>query len=153
MADISEYTTLVEQSLEELRLKTAAHDGAWRLSEADWSVNQDEGTILFTRPDGITATCPVQIIGTYDTQSGTWLWGWNHPSIIPALQEHARQVRAYGEQLGIERLTTQEAVCDESEAWEFTALACKLCAAQGAYRGPAGAVFVFMTFGTVSLSQ
>jgi hypothetical protein len=153
MADILEYNILMERSLEELRLKTAAHDGMWRLGEADWSVDQDEGTIVFTNRDGITATCPVQIIGTYDTQSGTWLWGWEHPSVVPALQEHARQVRAYGEQLGIERLTTQEVVCDESEAWEFTALACKLCEAQGAYRGPADTAYVFMTFGTVNLSQ
>jgi hypothetical protein len=27
---------LVAQSMEELRLKTAAHDGLWPLSQADW---------------------------------------------------------------------------------------------------------------------
>lgn len=149
----SEFHTLVEQSMEELRLKTEAHDGTWRLGEASWNVNQDAGTIVFTRLDGITATCPVQIIGTYDTQENTWLWGWNHPSVVPALQEHARKVRTYGEEHGVERLTTQELRCTENEAWEFTALACKLCEAQGAYRGPAGRTLVFMTFGEVKLSQ
>jgi hypothetical protein len=57
--------------MEELRLKTAAHDGAWRLGEAAWNVDQETGTIVFTRSDGITATCPVQIIGTYNTEDGT----------------------------------------------------------------------------------
>jgi hypothetical protein len=149
----SDYRTLIEQSMEELRLKTAAHDGGWRLSEASWNVNQDAGTIVFTRPDGITATCPVQIIGTYNTEDGTWLWAWDHPSIVPPLQEHAKQVRAYGQRHGLDRLTTRKLACEESEAWEFTALACKLCQAQGAYRGPAGTARVFMTFGDVKLSK
>src|SRR5262249_33019081 len=151
--NLAEYRSLVEQSMEELRLKTAGHDGIWRLSEADWNVDQDAGTIAFTGSDGITATCPVQIIGTYNTQDGTWLWGWDHPSVVPGLQEHARRVKVYGQQHGIERLTTQKLECEEAEAWEFTALACKLCDAQGAYRGPAGSTLVFMTFGTVTLSK
>jgi len=85
--------SLVEQSMEELRVKTAAHDAGWRLGEADWNVDQDAGTIVFTRRDGITAIGPVQIIGTYNTKDGTWLWGWDHPSVEPALQEHAGRVR------------------------------------------------------------
>jgi Family of unknown function (DUF6882) len=63
-----DYGTLLEQSMEELRLKTAAHDGTWHLSTASWSVDQDEGTIVFTAPDGVTATAPVQIIGTYNSR-------------------------------------------------------------------------------------
>jgi hypothetical protein len=143
----------VERSIEELRLKTAAHDGVWRLGEAAWSVDQDTGVIVFKCSDGITATCPVQIIGTYNTDDGTWLWGWDHPSVVPALQDHAKQVRDYGRQHGVERLTRQKLQCDEAEAWEFAALACMLCNAQGAYRGPAGPALVFMTFGAVKLSK
>src|SRR5262245_52076143 len=148
-----DYRRLVEQSMEELRLKTAAHDAGWRLGEAAWDVDQDTGLIVFTRKDGITATCPVQIIGTYNTADGTWLWGWDHPSILVPLQDHAKRVKAYGEGHGLERLTTRKLQCQELEAWEFTALACKLCNAQGAYRGPAGTALVFMTFGGVRLSK
>jgi hypothetical protein len=48
---------------------------------------------------------------------------------------------------------SRKVACDEAEAWEFTALACKLCNAQGAYRGPAGSARVFMTFDDVQLSK
>ena len=48
---------------------------------------------------------------------------------------------------------TEQLECSEDEAWAFTALACHLCQAQGAYRGPAGPALVFMTFGEVTLSQ
>ena len=153
MAEPTDFDTLLSQSMEELRLKTEAHDAGWGLGEADWSVDQDQGEIVFTGADGSTATAPVQIVGTYNSQDGTWLWGWDHPSVVPALQEHAKRVREYGEKHGIQRLTTRKLACSEMEAWELVALACKLCEAQGAYRGPAGTACVFMTFGEVSLSK
>jgi hypothetical protein len=152
-APAPDFRTLVTQSMEELRLKTAAHDGTWHIGKANWAVDQTTGQIVFTTPGGITATCPVQIIGTYNTADNTWLWGWDHPSVEPALQEHAAMVRDYGEQHGIEKLTTRKLHCSEDEAWEFAALACKLAGAQGAYRGPTGTALVFMTFGKVNLSK
>jgi hypothetical protein len=148
-----DYSTFLAQAMEELRLKTEAHDGTWHLGQADWSVDQDVGEIVFTAPGGIMAICPVQIIGTYNTDDGTWLWGWDHPSVDPALQEHARRVREYGERQKIAKLTTRKVRCSEADAWEFTALACKLNDAQGGYRGPAGSTLIFMTFGEVQLSQ
>jgi len=113
----AEYRRLVEQSMEELRLKTAGHDGVWHLGECDWDVDQDAGTLIFTRAGGLTATCSVQIIGTYNTDDGTWLWGWDHPSVDPPLQEHAKRLRQYGEEHGIAALTTRKLECDEAEAW------------------------------------
>src|SRR4029077_3575387 len=117
----------------ELRLKTQAHDAAWHLGEADWSVDQDQAQIVFDHK-GITATAPVQIVGTFNSEDSTWLWGWDHPSVVPALQQHARRVREYGAEHGISQLTTRKLACTENQAWEFAALACKLCGAQGAYR-------------------
>ena len=73
-----DYRPLVEQSLEELRLKTAAHDRLWHVGDADWSVDQDVGDIIFSARNGVVATCPVQIIGTFDTNDSTWLWAWDH---------------------------------------------------------------------------
>lgn len=148
----AEYRALVEQSMEELRLKTGAHDAGWGLGVADWAVDQDTGLITFTSAK-MTATAPAQIIGTFNTQDGTWLWGWDHPSVADNMAEHARLVHEYGLRRGVAVLTTRKLECGEAEAWEFTALACHLCEAQGAYRGPAGTALVYMTFGTVCLSQ
>lgn len=147
------FETLLTQSMEELRMKTDGHDAGWGLGKAAWSVDQEQGEIVFTRDDGVKAIAPVQIIGTYNTKDGTWLWGWDHPSVQPALQEHARRVHEYGKKKGIARLLIRKLACSELEAWEFVALACKLCEAQGAYRGPAGVALVYMTFGNVKLSK
>lgn len=149
----NEFRELLDRSMEELRAKTQAHVEGWGLGKCDrWDLDQEDGRLVFTSPT-LTATAPAQIIGTYSTQSGTFLWGWDHPSVEPALQKDAKKVRKFGEENGLELLTTQKVECTEDEAWEFTALACLLCGSQGAYRGPAGPALVFMTFGKVTLSQ
>ena len=153
MAKTEEYQTLLAQSMEELRLKTELHNADWGLGTADWSVDQELGQIVFSRNDAIVATAPVQIVATYNSQDNTWLWAWDHPSVVPELAEHAKVVQEYGKENFIEELTTRKLTCTVEEAWELTALACKLCAAQGAYRGPAGTTFVFMTFGNVTLRR
>ena len=52
---------------------------------------------------------------------------------------------------GIEKLTTRKWTGTEDDAWAMVALAVRLCDAQGAYRGPAGPSYVFMTFGEVKI--
>ena len=99
------------------------------------------------------AEAPVQIIGTYNTEDGTWLWGWDHPSVLPPLADHARQLLNYGKEHGFARLTTRTFACSERTCWELTALAFLLCRANGAYRGPAGPALVFMTFGELKLTR
>jgi hypothetical protein len=110
-----------------------------------------QGDLLFTFNNGVVATCPAQIVGSLDSESGTWLWGWANPSIPEALQRDALRVKDYGEQRQIARLTSAEWPCTEEEAWRMAALACYLCEAQGVYRGPAGTAFVFIAFSEVVL--
>ncbi|MGE0388190.1 MAG: DUF6882 domain-containing protein [Gammaproteobacteria bacterium] len=147
-----DYRAQVERAREDLRAKTAGHDAAWGLGESDWSLDQDDGRLVFTTPSGATATAEAQIIGTYNAGDGTWLWAWDHPDVAEPLRRHAQQLRDIGARHAWPRLTTRKFECTEDEAWELAALACLLCDAQGAYRGPAGAVHVFMTFGEVALS-
>jgi len=149
----TDYRTLVEQAMAELQLRTQAHCNLWHLDEAeDWAADQSAGTITFTTAT-MTVTAPMQIVGTYNTANGTFMWGWDHPSVQPPLRKHAERVREYGQQNGVAALTTRVVECTEAEAWEFAAVACKLNGAQGAYRGPAGTALVFMTFGEVQLTK
>ncbi len=85
-----EYQALLDESLEELRLKTQAHDRLWQISQSDWHVDQLSGQITFTTPNGVTATCPVQILGTFNSEDSTWLWGWDHPSVQEPLRVYAQ---------------------------------------------------------------
>lgn len=143
----------IEKAMNGLAAVTTAHDCTWHLGQADWTLDQAVGNLVFTTPQGMQAVAPAQIIGTYNTQDGTWLWGWDHPSVQPSLAKHAERVLAYGQQHGFRKLTTRKLQCTESEAWELAALAYMICGANGAYRGPAGKALVFMTFGEVQLSK
>src|SRR5262245_19604790 len=147
------HTTMVARSIEELRIKTASFDRLFQIGEADWQLDQDQGEIIFTSPKGLVATAPAQIAGTYNTEDGTWLWAWDNPSIAAPLTAHANVVRQYGSQRKIAELTTRKLKITEDKAWELAALTCKLGNYQGAYRGPAGATMVFITFGEVKLEK
>jgi hypothetical protein len=147
-----DWRSLTDRAMEELRLKTEAHMGTWPLLESDWSVDQDEGAIVFTT-DEVEAVAPVQIIGTYNIADETWLWGWANSSIVPELQRDALRLQQSAVELGFPWLAERKLACSEDEAWEMTAVACHFCGAQGAYRGPAGDTLIFMTFGNVTLQR
>jgi len=149
-----ELKTLLDTSMEELRLKTMGHQAGWGFGKATrWSLDQSRGDLLFTFDGGVVATCPAQIVGSFDSEDGSWLWAWANPSIADSLKRDSLRVRDYGQKLQIARLTSAEWPCTEADAWSMAALACKLCETQGVYRGPAGTAFVFMTFGKVELSR
>jgi hypothetical protein len=151
-SETPEFQKLLDASMEELRAKTAAHQGGWRFGKAKrWDLNQSRGDLIFTFDDGVIATCPAQIIGSFDSASGTWLWAWDNPSIADSLKRDSLRVKDYGERHNIVRLTSAEWPGTEADAWSMAALACKLCEAQGVYRGPAGTAFVFISFGKVEL--
>jgi len=142
----------LKRSMEHLKLKSMSHADAWGMGKTErWDADLDEGVIKFSSP-GLLVTAPVQVIGTYNSEDGSWLWGWDHPSVPEPLGRDALLVRDFGERHGLSRYVTPMIRCTEDEAWEFTALACHLAEASGAYRGPSGATFVFMTFGQVTIS-
>jgi len=148
-----ELDALLQQCITELEAKLMAHERGWRIGKARWDVDQDLGIIIFTRSDGLIASAPVQIIGTYNSADGTWLWGWDNPSIESPLQQHAMKLRALGEQRGWDSLTTRKIHCSAQRARAFAALACKLCDSQGAYEGIMDQTHIWVTFGDVSLSK
>jgi hypothetical protein len=81
------------------------------------------------------------------------LWGWDHPSVQPALRKHAELAREWGYTHDMNDYTTQLVQCSQDKVWEFVAVAARLGEANGAYRGPGGSTFIFMTFGQITLQK
>lgn len=152
-ADGDTFQSLLDVSMQELKVKTEAHQ-AWGLGTFDrWNVDQERGEIVFSNADGKRVVAPAQIIGSFSTNDNSWLWAWDNPSVVDGMKKDARKLKEYGEKNNIEKLTTRKWTGTQDEAWEMAALAVKLCNAQGAYRGPSGKTFVFMTFGDVKISN
>lgn len=142
-----DFERLVEKAVNDLQVKTAAHQGAWGFGKAErWDLNQNDGNLIFTFPKTVV-TCRAQIIGSLDVTKGTWLWAWANENVNAPLARQSREVLAYGKKHKYKKLTEPEWACTEQEAWEMAAVATLLGKAQGAYRGPAGDVYVFLSFG------
>jgi hypothetical protein len=137
------------QALAQLQAQTASHSASWGLgSEAQWNLDMATGTLRFTFADGRVLNAPVQVIGTYNTKDGSFLWGWDHPSVPLSLRRAAQRVHDYGLAHGIERFTERSLECTQDQAWELTAAAAQLDGAAGAYRGDAKGTWVYMVFAT-----
>lgn len=145
----------IAASVEGLRIATAAHSQVWHFGqEGRWDVDQDRGTIILRFADGVTATAPVQIVGTYDSSDSSFLWGWDHPYVAAQLQKHSVEVKAFGEKHGAKELTTRKIRCTPQRAWELTALAMRLAQANGAYRGETSpGKYAYFTFGEIRLER
>jgi hypothetical protein len=144
----------IQQSVAGLRTQTSAHAATWHLGEeTNWAADQDTGRIRFTFADGTVAEADLQIVGTYNTLDGTFLWGWDHPSVAEPLRKHSSLAKEFGEKHGLTLYTERKVKCSEEDAWAFTAVAARLGNANGAYRGPAGTALVYMTFGEIKLSK
>src|SRR5438128_1130062 len=93
----SAFAAFADGSVEGLRMQTEAHAARWHLGkEANWSLDQDKGEIVWTFADGTVATAPAQIVGTYDASKREWMWAWNNSSVAPALRADAERTRDYG---------------------------------------------------------
>jgi hypothetical protein len=148
------FEQLKQASMLELKTKTEANTG-WGLGKFDeWDLNQDKGSLEFSNADGTKAKMPAQVIGSYDTRNGSWQWAWANASVYDKLKEDSLKVRQYGKDKGFKKLTKAVTLCSEDEAWAMAAIACKICGAQGVYRGPASdSLYVFMDLGAVELSR
>lgn len=144
----------VAQSLEGLKAQTQAHSASWHLGEEEqWFVDQDRGLVRFTFSNGILAEAPIQIVGTFNPEDNTFLWGWDHPSVGETLRKHVVLAYEFGVEHQIPEYTSGKVSCTEESAWEFAAVAARLARANGAYRGNAGGPWVYMTFGEIKLTK
>ena len=144
----------LEAAREGLAMQTAAHSSTWHFGEEKtWAADLDTGVIVFSFTDGTTATAQIQVVGTYNTADGTFLWAWDHPSVPEALRKHAALARQWGEKHGLPAFISRKIECTEGDAWSYAAVTNRLANANGVYRGPAGTALFFITFGEVSIAR
>ena len=143
---------LTTRAVAELGTMQQIHEKTWGMSKAESvTLDQDDGKIIWTFRDGRIVEAPVQIVGTYNSSSAGFLWSWANHTVLPQLQGSANQVRAYGEAHAVADFTSRLLTISPARAWELTAVANHLGRAKGAFRANAGGLFVYVTFGKVSL--
>ena len=108
----------------------------------DWNVDFDRGIISFGEDE-----YPLQFLGSESNSSNTWLWAWENISEFDdKIISLAREIKAKGEKLNLEALTTAEInISDELNGHTLSIVACGLADKNYCYyRGPhsGGAIFV-----------
>ena len=108
----------------------------------NWNVDFDRGIISFGEDE-----YPLQFLGSEANSSNTWLWAWENISEFDdKIISLAREIKAKGEKLNLEALTTAEInISDELNGHTLSIVACGLADKNYCYyRGPhsGGAIFV-----------
>ena len=108
----------------------------------DWNVDFERGIISFGNDE-----YPLQFLGSEATSSNTWLWAWeNINEFDDKIISLAREIKAKGEKLNLEALTTAEIdINDELNGHTLSIVACGLADKNYCYyRGPhsGGAILV-----------
>ena len=108
----------------------------------NWNVDFDRGIISFGEDE-----YPLQFLGSESNSSNTWLWAWeNINGFDDKIISLAREIKAKGEKLNLEALTTAEIeITDELNGHILSIVACGLADKKYCYyRGPhsGGAIFV-----------
>jgi hypothetical protein len=147
------FEALLRSSMDELLIKTRAHQEDWDFGEHDqWFLNQGSAELVFTFPDFVVSASP-QVIGTFDTDDHLWTWAWADSELPDHLKVASLRVKDYGAQHGFQHLLTPSWPAEESHCWYMTALACRLCGSEGAFRGVSGNVHSFISFCGVEISS
>lgn len=108
----------------------------------DWNVYFNKGIIAFADDE-----YPLQFLGSEANSSNTWLWAWeNINEFDDKIISLAREIKAKGEKLNLEALTTAEIdISDELNGHTLSIVACGLADKNYCYyRGPhsGGAIFI-----------
>ena len=108
----------------------------------DWNIDFDRGIISFGKDE-----YPLQFLGSEATSSNTWLWAWENISEFDdKIISLAREIKAKGEKLNLEALTTAEInISYELNGHTLSIVACGLADKNYCYyRDPYsdGAIFV-----------
>jgi hypothetical protein len=121
------------------------------IGDNSWNADTEAGTISF----GPELVFPLQILGTFSASSQTWLWAWaNAQSELPArLLAQAEQLRAYGEQHGIELLTASEFDATEQDLHLVGIIASGMFEASGYYLADYGQGIMVVTVESELIDQ
>ncbi|MDR2240000.1 MAG: hypothetical protein LBE33_06100 [Zoogloeaceae bacterium] len=141
----SEFDTYLAQSVEELETKQATLSATYGIGNYEkFFVDFMAGTLTFLDGDTPKIKALVIPVATHVPSRQNLLWAWANEQLPPAVREQSSRIKELQSITGFELFANERVECDESMAWELTALACKYLSAAGAYRIPNGEIYAYV---------
>ena len=101
-------------------------------------------TLTFFNHEAPSAVATIIPVATHVPSKNSLKWAWANEHFPAEVRDAASQVKGLHGLTGYEFFANEVEECDESQAWEATAMACKHLNAIGAYRIPHGEVFSYV---------
>lgn len=101
-----------------------------------WDWDQDERQLVFSEGGVPGVVAGIQFVGSFSTETGTWLWAWDNPHLDPGIWQSILEVRKFGETHDIAQLTTAKWPANDVDGWEMTSISAYVLQAKGVYRTP-----------------
>lgn len=132
--ETSDYNSFAETCLEELKILQDRFQNEYDVDWYDnWFYDQLTGLLTFSTGDQ-ELNFKYFNVGSFSEKSNTWKWSWDNDSTLENVKEKVNIVKDFGQKSNFTKLTTGYFDSDESEAWEFVAIAAKLTGGIGVYR-------------------
>lgn len=130
------------------------HRERWGLgSESRWSLDQREEQVVWQLADR-TVSAPAQLLGSWSRDSGSFVWSWDNPTVLPGLRRTAEEVRAYGVEHEIFALSASPLRLEEQQVMDLVALAFRVGGCTGLVPPARGVDLIsYVTFGEVTIAH
>ena len=130
----TDYDSFANQCVEEVKVLQDKFQSDYNMTWFEsWFYNQSTGLLTFSTGDK-ELNFKYFDVGSFSEKSKTWKWSWDNEHTLDNVKERVRLVKEFGDRLKYEKLTTGCFPSDETESWEFTAIAAKLTSGIGVYR-------------------
>jgi hypothetical protein len=110
-----------------------------------WDASQDTSELSFVLADGQSWTMRGQALGSWSSESDTWMWAWANQTVEPGFSAESARLRdtASGRR-GLAAMTTGKFPARKPFAVELALHAAALLGAQGVFPGPFGQGLLFI---------
>lgn len=115
-------------------------------SHARFGCDLEKGDIWWSNGQSPEVRAKVTIVGSWASNSNSWLWAWENASFSKMDHSRINKVREFGKKEDIAELSHARWEADQSVAWDVTAASAKILQAEGAYCCPVktGALFLLL---------
>ena len=140
--EFDEFLALANDELEakQASLQAEFSLGSYELFAADYSA----GVITFSNKDAPQVEAEILPVATHVAEKNSLKWFWANQQLPEPVRDSASKVKTLYELTGFDMFANEAVECDETMAWEITAMACKSLSALGAYRVPHGNVNAYV---------
>lgn len=132
-----QFNEFVDKCYEELEVKQEKLFNLYNIGTYDsYWFDQATKTLQFKNNDEVGLEFNIICIGTWAHQKNTWMWGWANESFTNEIRQDASILRGLKELTGYKVFEELGFECDESMAYELTAMALNYLNALAMYKIP-----------------